>query len=102
MASVVHFKFRNALLQDMVSFDGDHVSLQALKRLIAKKKGLSKALDTDIDFAVSNLETQEGVAWPAQLLLCLLPTLSPFPVSRELLAAPASKSNGVCAASTGL
>ena len=58
MASVIHFKFRNALLQDMVSFDGDHTSLMDLKRLIAKKKGLVKAVD--IDFAVSNLETNEG------------------------------------------
>ena len=33
MASVLHFKFRNALQSDMVSFDGDHVSLQDLKRL---------------------------------------------------------------------
>ena len=42
----------------MVSFDGDHISLMDLKRLIAKKKGLVKAVD--IDFAVSNLETNEG------------------------------------------
>lgn len=60
MASVVHFKFRNALSPDMVSFDGDHVALQDLKRLIAKKKGLTKAVD--IDFAVSNAETNEGSA----------------------------------------
>lgn len=59
MSSVVHFKFRNALLQDMVNFDGDHVSLADLKRLIAKKKGLIKAID--IDFAVSNQETGEGM-----------------------------------------
>jgi len=80
MASVVHFKFRNALLQDMVSFDGDHVSLQALKRLIAKKKGLSKALDTDIDFAISNLETQEGahIAVPLYVALFLLQTPQPL------------------------
>ena len=59
MSSVVHFKFRNALLQDMVNFDGDHVSLADLKRLIAKKKGLIKAID--IDFAVTNQETGEGM-----------------------------------------
>lgn len=59
MSSVVHFKFRNALLQDMVTFDGDHVSLADLKRLIAKKKGLIKAVD--IDFAITNQETGEGL-----------------------------------------
>jgi hypothetical protein len=58
MASVIHFKFRNALAEDMVAFEGDHVSLADLKRLIAKKKGLLKA--NDIDFVISNMDTQEG------------------------------------------
>lgn len=58
MASVIHFKFRNALAEDMVAFEGDHVSLADLKRLIAKKKGLLKA--NDIDFVISNMDTLEG------------------------------------------
>lgn len=59
MSSVVHFKFRSALLTDTVNFDGDHVSLGDLKRLIAKRKGLLKAID--IDFAITNADTQEGL-----------------------------------------
>lgn len=62
MTSVVHFHFRNAKAHDMVKFDGDHVSLQDLKLLIAKKKGLAKA--AEIDFAITNSETAEGAAVP--------------------------------------
>jgi hypothetical protein len=58
MASVIHFKFRNTLAEDMVTFEGDHVSLADLKRLIAKKKGLLEA--HDIEFVISNMDTQEG------------------------------------------
>ena len=65
MASVVHFHFRNAKAQDMVKFEGDHVSLQDLKLLIAKKKGLAKA--AEIDFAITNTETAEGAAAPPAL-----------------------------------
>eukprot|EP00960_Hanusia_phi_P058687 763953-Hanusia_phi.AAC.2 len=57
MSSVVHFQFRNALLSDSVSFEGDHVSLRDLKLLIAKKKGLLKA--SDIDFVITNKQTGE-------------------------------------------
>ena len=62
MASVVHFHFRNTKAQDMVKFEGDHISLQDLKLLIAKKRGLEKA--AEIDFAVTNSETAEGAATP--------------------------------------
>ena len=58
MASVIHFKFKSALISETVIFDGDCVSLQDLKRLIAKKKGLLAA--SDIDFAVTNKQTGEG------------------------------------------
>jgi hypothetical protein len=63
MSSVVHFKFRSALLTDTVTFDGDHVSLGDLKRLIAKRKGLLKAVD--IDFAITNADTNEGLCFLA-------------------------------------
>ncbi|KAJ1475994.1 DWNN domain-containing protein [Baffinella frigidus] len=56
-SSVVHFKFRSALLHDTVNFTGDHISLSDLKRAIAKKKGLLKAID--VDFHISNEQTGE-------------------------------------------
>jgi hypothetical protein len=59
MASVIHFKFRSALQYETVNFDGDHISLSDLKRAIAKRKGLLKAVD--LDFAISNEQTGEGV-----------------------------------------
>eukprot|EP00281_Chroomonas_sp_CCMP1168_P027467 CAMPEP_0206238848 /NCGR_PEP_ID=MMETSP0047_2-20121206/15045_1 /ASSEMBLY_ACC=CAM_ASM_000192 /TAXON_ID=195065 /ORGANISM="Chroomonas mesostigmatica_cf, Strain CCMP1168" /LENGTH=391 /DNA_ID=CAMNT_0053663433 /DNA_START=40 /DNA_END=1212 /DNA_ORIENTATION=- len=66
MASVIHFKFRSALAFEAVSFDGDYLSLQDLKRLIAKKKGLTKALDIDLQLTESN--TGEEFADEAQLI----------------------------------
>ncbi len=76
MASVVHFHFRNAKAQDMVKFEGDHVSLQDLKLLIAKKKGLAKA--TEIDFAITNSETNEGAAaLPALCVRACAPAPNP-------------------------
>lgn len=58
MSSIIHFKFRSALLNDSVNFDGDYVSLMDLKRLIAKKKGLTKAVD--IDLQLTDADTNEG------------------------------------------
>eukprot|EP00291_Cryptomonas_curvata_P004989 CAMPEP_0172206070 /NCGR_PEP_ID=MMETSP1050-20130122/32999_1 /TAXON_ID=233186 /ORGANISM="Cryptomonas curvata, Strain CCAP979/52" /LENGTH=470 /DNA_ID=CAMNT_0012885083 /DNA_START=21 /DNA_END=1430 /DNA_ORIENTATION=- len=57
MTSVIHFKFRSALLSETLNFDGDYLSLLDLKRLIAKKKGLLNA--ADIDFAITNKITGE-------------------------------------------
>ena len=59
MTSVIHFKFRSALLSETLNFDGDYLSLLDLKRLIAKKKGLLNA--ADIDFAITNKQTGEGL-----------------------------------------
>lgn len=59
MSSIIHFKFRSALLNDSVNFDGDYVSLMDLKRLIAKKKGLTKAVD--IDLQLTDADTNEGL-----------------------------------------
>ncbi len=59
MTSVIHFKFRSALLSETLNFDGDYLSLLDLKRLIAKKKGLLNA--ADIDFAITNKITGEGI-----------------------------------------
>eukprot|EP00961_Rhodomonas_salina_P062464 838354-Rhodomonas_salina.2 len=73
MSSVVHFKFRSALLTDTVNFDGDHVSLGDLKRLIAKRKGLLKAID--IDFAITNADTQEEAG--STVLLVALCSVEP-------------------------
>jgi hypothetical protein len=58
MTSVIHFKFRSALLSETLNFDGDYLSLLDLKRLIAKKKGLLNA--ADIDFSITNKQTGEG------------------------------------------
>jgi hypothetical protein len=57
MTSVIHFKFRSALLSETLNFDGDYLSLLDLKRLIAKKKGLLNA--ADIDFSITNKQTGE-------------------------------------------
>jgi hypothetical protein len=59
-SSVVHYKFRSALVQDSVTFTGDHISLSDLKRAIAKKKGLLKAID--VDFSIANEQTGEGAS----------------------------------------
>mmetsp|Transcript_23330 Transcript_23330/g.47167 ORF Transcript_23330/g.47167 Transcript_23330/m.47167 type:complete len:280 (-) Transcript_23330:441-1280(-) len=47
MSSIVHFKFRNSLMSDVVHFCGDVVSLKELTLLVARKKGLEKALRAD-------------------------------------------------------
>ena len=59
MTSVIHFKFRSASLSETLNFDGDYLTLLDLKRLIAKKKGLLNA--ADIDFAITNKVTGEGI-----------------------------------------
>ena len=94
MTSVVHFHFRNAKAHDMVKFDGDHVSLQDLKLLIAKKKGLAKA--AEIDFAITNSETAEGAAvLPCACAPVRLPPGRRGTASRDPPAQPRAP-NGCC------
>ena len=95
MTSVVHFHFRNAKAHDMVKFDGDHVSLQDLKLLIAKKKGLAKA--AEIDFAITNSETAEGaVVAPCACASVRLPPGRRGPRATILPHSPARQMATVC------
>eukprot|EP01133_Synstelium_polycarpum_P015222 gene15222-18013_t len=53
----VHFKFKSAIDYDTVTFEGTHITVSDLKKLIAVKKKLGKT--TDFDLVISNAQSQE-------------------------------------------
>ena len=58
--SCVHYKYRNSLDYDTITFDGLHISLDDLRKAIAKQKKLGKS--TDFVLQVINAQTKEGEA----------------------------------------
>lgn len=59
--SVIHFKFKNASRKwDIVTFDGNVISVLDLKRAIVMQKKLNKSLD-DFDLLFTNAQTGEGL-----------------------------------------
>ena len=55
--SVVHFKFKNSLEYDSVTFDGLAISLSDLKKAVMFKKRMRPS---DTDLQVINAQTFEG------------------------------------------
>ena len=55
--SVVHYKFKNSLEYDSVTFDGLAISLADLKKAVMFKKRMKTA---DSDLQVINAQTNEG------------------------------------------
>ena len=55
--SVVHYKFKNSLDYDSVTFDGLAISLADLKKAVMFKKRMKTA---DSDLQVINAQTNEG------------------------------------------
>jgi len=55
----IHFKFKNSLDYDSITFDGLHISLGDLKKAIMQMKRLK---DTDVDLHVINAITKKGLA----------------------------------------
>lgn len=53
----IHYKFSSKLSSDTVVFDGPHVTLRELKRLIM---GREKLRSGDCDLQVTNAQTKEG------------------------------------------
>lgn len=56
--AVVHYKFKNSVNYDSITFDGLSISLRDLKTSILKKKKM-RAEDTDLQ--VINAQTGEGI-----------------------------------------
>ncbi|KAK3583584.1 hypothetical protein CHS0354_039402 [Potamilus streckersoni] len=54
--SVIHFKFKNSLDYDSITFDGLHLSLKDLKKCIIQKKRLKSE---EVDLQVINAQTRE-------------------------------------------
>lgn len=53
----IHFKFKNSLDYDSVTFDGLHISLGDLKKAIMQRKKLK---DTDVDLLIVNAITKKA------------------------------------------
>lgn len=53
----IHFKFKNSLDYDSITFDGLHIALRDLKRMIMNRK---KLRDTDDDLQIINAITKKG------------------------------------------
>jgi E3 ubiquitin-protein ligase RBBP6 len=53
----IHFKFKNSLDYDSITFDGLHIALKDLKRMIMSRK---KLRDTDDDLQIINAITKKG------------------------------------------
>ncbi|KAL3876932.1 hypothetical protein ACJMK2_034712 [Sinanodonta woodiana] len=63
--SVIHFKFKNSLDYDSITFDGLHLSLKDLKKFILQKKRLKSE---DVDLQVINAQTREEYKDSEQLI----------------------------------
>ncbi|KDD74106.1 hypothetical protein H632_c1566p1, partial [Helicosporidium sp. ATCC 50920] len=67
MASVVHFRFKNALQQDSVSFEGSVIQAGDVKRLVALKRGLGPEGYTELRLYDSS--TNEEITDDSKLIL---------------------------------
>lgn len=56
--SCVHYKFKNSLDYETLTFDGLYISVEELKRSIYEKKRIGKS--TDCDLMITNAQTKEG------------------------------------------
>lgn len=71
----IHFKFKNSLDYDSITFDGLHIALRDLKRMIMNRK---KLRDTDDDLQIINAITKKGQSdkvlscGPKKISLCFL------------------------------
>ena len=54
----VHYKFKNSLNYETLTFEGHNISLGELKKAIISAKKLGK--NTEIDLQVTNAQTKEG------------------------------------------
>lgn len=53
----IHYKFASKRSSDTVIFDGPHITLKELKRLIMEKEKLRSG---DCDLQITNAQTKEG------------------------------------------
>lgn len=53
----IHYKFASKRSPDTVIFDGPHITLQELKRLIMEREKLRAG---DCDLQITNSQTKEG------------------------------------------
>ena len=56
--SCIHYKFKSNLDYSTLTFDGLHITLGDLKKLIIQKQKLGKS--PDFDLQVTNAQTKEG------------------------------------------
>jgi hypothetical protein len=54
----LHYKFKSERQSDTLTFDGLHISVRELKKLILQQKRIGK--NTDFDLQVTNAQTKEG------------------------------------------
>ena len=57
----VHYKFKNAVDYDTLTFDGVHISVGDLKQAIIQKKNLSRA---ECDYLITDAESKKGKKSP--------------------------------------
>lgn len=62
----IHYKFKNSVEYDTVTFDGVHISVGELKRAIMQQKKLSK---TDCDYLITDAESKKGKSTRLSLLV---------------------------------
>ena len=58
--SCIHYKFKSSLKYDTLTFDGLHISLAELKKLISQNKKVSGRIG-EFDLRVTNAQTNEGI-----------------------------------------